>query len=276
MEGWFLSADYKKAIGYIKLIIVVSIWGGTYHVAKYMIKYADIFTLSFLRFLVASIVLLILLYRRNGREGFASKPKHHWLILFMIGFVGVFLYNMSFFGAESLISCNKVAILFAFTPCLSIILGMIFLRQKLNFLGYLGIIISLLGAISVIMIADTSCDKLFCDNGIFETLSLGEGLALLAALAMAGYNILNRVAAGVSLDPLTVTTFSATFGALLLGITYLFYGGSFNVLYNVPWQFWLALMYMSVIATVLCYKWYSDAIHEVGVAKTAMVHYTKH
>ena len=27
---------------------------------------------------------------------------------------------------------------------------------------------------------------------------------------------------------------------------------------------------MSVLATVLCYKWYSDAIHEIGVARTVI------
>jgi drug/metabolite transporter (DMT)-like permease len=263
-----LNIDTKKTIGYLKLLIVVSIWGGTYHVAKYMIEYADIFTVSYLRFLVASTILVIMLYRKNGWAGFTSKPKHHWFLLFMVGFVGIFLYNMGFLGAETLISPNTVATIFAFTPCLAVLLSVIFLKQKLNLLGYFGIIIALAGVLAIIKFTGGDCGKVFCSDGIEVT--LGEWLALLSAFSMAVYNILNKLAAKQDMNPLTVTTFGAVFGTICLGIAFLIYGKNLNYLYNVPWLFWLALIYLSVFATVICYKWYSEAIHEIGVAKTVV------
>ena len=67
--------------------------------------------------------------------------------------------------------------------------------------------------LSVIMVTDNDCAKPMC--GLLDSISYGEALALLATFAMAGYNVLNRFAAQIEIDPLAITTFSAIFGAII-------------------------------------------------------------
>ena len=256
--------------GYIKLIIVTLIWGGNYHVVKYLVSEADIFTVGFLRFIISSSLLLFFYFRKNRRAGLQNKLEQHWKILFAIGLIGVFLYNMLFFGASQLISANRVAIFYAFTPAITVLLGVIFLRQYVNFWGYLGIFVALLGTVGVIIVSINGVNVSGATNSITQLL-LGQILAILAALAMAIYNILNQKALQHGLDSLTITTFGAVFATLFLFVAFLIFGKTgLSGLANKTWLFWVAMIYLSVFATVLCYKWYSDSIYEIGVGKAVV------
>ena len=54
----------NKIIAYVKLICVILIWGGVYHVAKFLVSDTDIFTIAFIRFFIASFVSLLLYYKK--------------------------------------------------------------------------------------------------------------------------------------------------------------------------------------------------------------------
>ncbi|MFN7095881.1 MAG: DMT family transporter, partial [Burkholderiales bacterium] len=222
----------NKLVAYLKLIAVVIIWGGNYHAAKYLVKDTDIYTVSFLRFALAALMLLFIQHNKHGAMGYKKSPIQWWMLI-AIGFVGIFIYNIFFFGAESLIPANNVAILYAFTPCITVVFSSIFLKQKISCLGYVGVIIALVGTIGVINTSDTNCGKFFCGE-LFRHLSLGELLAILATVSMSCYNILNRKAALMNLDPLHITTFGAVFGAIFLFITFLLFGGKVILLWHKP------------------------------------------
>jgi drug/metabolite transporter (DMT)-like permease len=258
----------NKIIAYVKLICVILIWGGVYHVAKFLVSDTDIFTIAFIRFLIAATVLLCIYYK--NRPMVINRDYRHWVILFWIGAIGIVGYTIVFFAAEALIDANDVAILYAFTPCLTVLLGHIFLKQKVKRLAYLGVIIAFLGTIAVISLTATKCNgKLICTD-LVKNLSLGQVFAVLAAVFMSIYNILNKKAATIGLNPLTITTFGSLFGAVLLFIPFLFLGEGVHQIFHKSWMFWLATVYVSIFATVLSYKWYSDSIHYLGVGQTAV------
>lgn len=258
-----------KILAYIKLTVVILVWGSVYHVAKFLVMETDVYTVAFLRFISAALVLLGLYYRQN-RHFNLVRPRHHWWLLFWIGVVGVFGYNVLFFTAETLILANNVAILYAITPCIIILLGKIFLKNSVSILSYLGIIIALLGTIGVIIISEPSCQGKFLCKSLLTTLSLGQMVALGASFAMATYSVLNKKASHINLDPLCITTFSTVFGTLCLFITFLLFGDPVSNLLHKSWIFWLSLFYVSIFATVIGYKWYADAIHNLGVGQTAV------
>jgi drug/metabolite transporter (DMT)-like permease len=256
------------ALIYFKLLTVVFIWGSLFHVAKFLVQGSDVFTVSFVRFVTSAVVLLFLCYRKYGTRAF-KQDKTSWLLLFAMGVTGVFLYNLFFFGAEALIPVNQMAILFAFVPCVTVFLGTIFLKSKLNFAGYIGIFTALAGAIMVLSLSEPECGQVFCTN-LFQHLVLGQILAILAVVAMASYNIFNRKASMVGLDALTITTFSSLFGALLLFVSYLHFGAPVQTLLHKSWSFWTGILYFALFATALSYHWYSEAIKVLGVGKTAV------
>lgn len=263
-----MDNSQRKLHAYLKLIGVVFTWGGVYHVAKYLVTGTDIFTVSFIRFFISSIVLLLIYRKKRGAVGF-SKSRKHWGMLITIGFLGIFVYNMFFFGAEALIPANNVAILYAFTPCITVLLGYVFLKQQINGLGYFGIAIALLGTVGVISFSDATCGKFFC-AGLFNNLSAGQLLAILATISMALYSILNKKAAMMGIDSFSLTTFAAVFGTVFLFVAFLLFGGKAELLLHKSFEFWLAMFYTSVFATVVSYKWYSDAIHTIGVGATSV------
>lgn len=268
MKEMGLKMNSKNLVlGYIKLSIVILIWGGVYHVAKFLTNGTDPFTLSFTRFFIASVILLILHHNCNGINGF-KKTKNDWIVLFLIGFFGICLYNLFFFAAESLISANIVSIIYSLTPCITVYLGSIFLKQKIGVGGNIGVLVALIGAIGVISLSDGDCGKIFCSS-LFRHISLGQTFSILASFCMAIYSILNKKASHMGISSLTITTFSSFFGMILLLIPFLIWGDAKSLLAK-SWEFWLAMGYTSILSTVIAYKWYSDAIQEIGMGQTVV------
>lgn len=262
------TSSISKIVAYFKLIMVILVWAGVYHVAKYLVLDTDPYTLGFLRFFIATILLLIMYFSKHGVRNAFKRPDNHWKILWLIGLIGVFGYNVLFFGAESLISANSVAIFFAFSPCITIILSKFILGQNIKPLAYVGIVIALLGTIGVITMSNQVTDYTCIANK--SILPLGEILAILSAIAMAAYNVLNKKAAQLGIDALTITTFSALMGTLFLFVSFILFGAPVINIVHKSSMFWVAMAYTSILATVIAYKWYSTAIHELGVGKTSV------
>jgi drug/metabolite transporter (DMT)-like permease len=80
---------------------------------------------------------------------------------------------------------------------------------------------------------------------------------------------MNRVATQKQINSLQITTFAAIFGSLLLLVAMLIWGNPATILHQ-SFNFWLAMAYTVIIASVLAYFWYSEAIRELGVAKTVI------
>lgn len=259
----------KKILAYIKLILVILIWAGVYHIAKYLTIDTDAFTLAFLRFFTAGCVLLMMYFKEHGIKGALTITDNQWSILWLISLVGVFGYNILFFGAESIISANDVAIFFAFSPCLTVIFSKLILKHEIHPFAYVGIVIALLGTVGVITLSHKPVPEYSC-LATHRLIPWGQILAISTAFVMALYNVFNKKACCLGLDALTITTFSALMGTLFLFISFLLFGGKFASLMHKPLTFWAGLGYISILATVVAYKWYSEAIRELGVGQTAV------
>jgi len=258
-----------KSYAYIKLTAVIVIWGSIYHVAKYLVSDTDIFTVAFLRFLISSLVLLLIFY--NKHRHLRILQPHCRLVLILTGVFGGFAYTSLFFWAETLISPNQVAILFSLAPCLTVLCSRIYLKQSTPIMAYLGVLVALCGTIAVISHGNNnSCDIGVSSWNILHRLSIGQIAALGTACCMAIYNVLNRKLALNGLDALTITTVSTVVGTLLLAVNFIFFASPLVNLLHKPWQFWLAICYTALMATALCYKWYSDAICKIGVGQVAI------
>ena len=263
-----LNQINSRKIAYCKIIATVIIWAGVYHVAKYLSGLADVASIALVRFLLASIVLFVF-YRPGKTLQVTSVTRAHWIMLMLIGFFGIAAYNVLFFAAEKRISADNVAIIYAFAPCLTVLLSMIFLKQRLSSLGYLGIAIALVGTMGVLGVSNPECGQLFC-RAELHTMSLGQVYAILAMLSFAMYCVLVKKAILMRLDSIVITKLGTLCGAVLLLINYLFFGGSVIAFLHHGWVFWLGMLYTSVIATAVSYKWYNDVISVLGVPETVV------
>ena len=253
---------------YLKLSLSIIVWGSVYHTANYLVKYMNPVTLGFTRYLIASVILLVVLRKKRGRLIDPVLFKNHWLLLVSTGVFGIGLYNLVFFTAEQYTSAYLVAIIFSFNPCLTTFIASILFKQRVSAFGYLGMLIALLGTFGVINFGNPACGRFFCTD-ILSHLSKGEIYSILVCVFAASYSILNRRASMHKIDSLTIVTFASVFGTVLLFIFAIFMG-DFSHLEKNPLLFWIVLFYTSVIGSVVSYFWFSEAISQLGVGKVAV------
>lgn len=253
---------------YLKLILAIVAWAGVYHSANYLVKTLDPYTTAFVRYFIASIILVSIVKIRRGKVVDVPLFKANWILLLNIGIIGIGLYNIAFFGAEQRLSAQMVVLIFSFSPCLTALLASIFMKQRLGFGGYLGLLIALSGTIGVINFANPNCGQYFCLN-MFTHISSGEIYAFFLCTLSAIFSLLNRVATERSIDSLTITTSAAIFGCLVLFIMMLVFG-DYQHIFMQSFKFWLAMAYTAVIGSVMAYFWYSEAIKNLGVANVVV------
>ena len=100
-------------------------------------------------------------------------------------------------------------------------------------------------------------------------ISIGEFYAILLCIFAAIFSIMNRIASQYKIDSLTITTYSAVFGTVVLFIAMVAFG-HISDLWHQTWKFWLALAYTSIIGSVAAYFWFSEAIKHLGVPKVVV------
>jgi len=79
---------------YTKLFLTAVFWGGTFIAGRVIARDAGPFSAAFLRFAIASSVLLVFTY---GKEKSLPLPKKNQIIpLLLLGMTGIFSYNAFF------------------------------------------------------------------------------------------------------------------------------------------------------------------------------------
>lgn len=258
----------KSNNAYLKLTLAIISWAGVYHAANYLVRHLDMYSTAFIRYLIASIILLVILKIKRGKIFDVELFKKNWLLLISVGVVGIGLYNLAFFGAEKYLTANMVVLIFSFSPCLTAFMASIVFRQKIPLTGYLSMLVALSGTIGVINYANPSCGKFFCPE-IFTHLSIGEVYALFLCLFAAIFSLMNRKATQRKIDSLTITSYAAVFGCIVLFFSMLLFGNISEVIHQ-SINFWLVMAYTSIIGSVAAYFWYSEAIGTLGVPKVVV------
>ncbi|MHC4565704.1 MAG: DMT family transporter [Planctomycetota bacterium] len=191
---------------YIKLILTTLFWGATFVAGKMAAENVGPFSIGFLRFAIASTLLLALTRRIEGRLPAVKKSQIVPIIL--LGLIGICLYNVMFYKGLKIIEASRAALIIATCPVFITIFSAIFLKEKITPLKALGIAVSVCGAMVVISKGDMSR---IIDGG----LGRGELYIFCCVLSWATYSLIGK---GVmkELSPLTTVSYSAAVGAIAL------------------------------------------------------------
>jgi drug/metabolite transporter (DMT)-like permease len=141
-------------------------------------------------------------------------------------------------------------------------------KTKLNLLSKFGVLIALLGSIGVVNYATPECGQFWCNN-TFAHIGRGEVYGILATLVFACYSVVSRCAAQRKVSSLVMNSYASIIGGILLGFVAAF-KADFSVIPNLGISFWLAFFYITILATIVAYLWYTDAIIHLGVFKTVI------
>ena len=243
---------------YLKLLLATLFWGGAF-VAGRKVKGLEHFSVAFLRFGFASVPLLLLTWRSEGK--LVRLTNRQFVSVALLGLTGVFAYNALFFKGLQTVEASRAALIIASCPVFITMLSAIFLREKINVQKALGIVMSVCGAAIVISKGRPSE---MLQGGV----GAGELYLFLCVLNWTVYSLVGR-AVMKDVSPIVAVSYSATIGAALLCVPALFYGLRSNIS-DYRGMHWFWIIYLAVFATVIGFLWYYEAIRAIGPVKAGL------
>jgi drug/metabolite transporter (DMT)-like permease len=115
--AWLIGLTLHKGsllFVYIKLFLAAVFWGGTFIAGRVVAKDVGPFAASFLRFAIASVFLLFITWRVDGKLPAIKKAQIIPIIL--LGMTGVFAYNVLFFKGLKIIEAGRASLIIANNP----------------------------------------------------------------------------------------------------------------------------------------------------------------
>lgn len=244
---------------YLKLILTAIFWGGTFIAGRVVARDVGPFSAAFFRFFIASILLLLLAYRIEGRLPLPEKAQ--MVSVFLLGMTGVFSYNVFFFKGLKLINAGRAAIIISSNPIVITLLSVYFFKEKLNPIKIIGIILSVIGA--VIVISKGNLNEIV-NGGI----GLGEIFIFACVFSWAAYSLIGKAVMD-DLSPLVAVSYSSAIGALLLFFPALLEGMGKHVSHYNHLD-WLGIFYLGFFGTVVGFVWYYEGIKKIGPMKASL------
>lgn len=247
----------KKKI-YLLMICSAFFWAGAFIAGKYTVPYIPTFTLTFLRFFYATIILFFVMKKKS--VDFTLEKSRIPIYLFT-GVVGMFGYHVLFFTALKYTTAINSSIIAATNPMVTTLLAVLFLRNRLKKTQIMGILLSFIGVLLTITGADISVMRHF-------TFNAGDLIMLAAVTAWAVYGIFSK-SKGKEIQPIVLTYYSFLVCTLML-LPFVLYERPWEWIGTVPVSAHLAVLYMSIFPSVIGYLVQQMAIREIGPSKASI------
>lgn len=247
---------------YLSMMLTALFWSGAFIAGKMATVVFLPFTLTFFRFLFALPFIFLLLRIKEPDNFLPGKDQIPPLLI--LGIVGTLGYHFFFFLALRHTTAINSSLIGATNPMVTILLGVLFFKEKTTLARVAGVFLSLFGVFCVITNLDLH---------IIGSLVLNEGdlFMMLGVLCFSTYALLSRkYMIKYEISPLTATAY--TF--LVCTVTSLVLGSMFESplesIRQASSGVWLEILYMSILASVVGYYLQLNAIHKIGASKTAM------
>ena len=206
--------------------------------------------LVLLRFLTASLFLLV--YALIVRM---PMPKKKDLpAMFFLGFIGITVYHLTLAYGEVTVSAGSSSLLIASAPIFTAILAIFILREKINFWGWAGILISFFG-VTLVTLGE--------GKGIrFEPAAM---LILLSAISASFYFVLQKPYLK-KYSPLQFVTYAIWTGTFFM---LFFLPGLFQSIKISPIGTTLAIVYLGIFPAAVGYITWSYVLSRIPTSLAA-------
>jgi drug/metabolite transporter (DMT)-like permease len=241
-------------------ILATLIWSGNFIVAKVVTIKIPPVSLAFYRWLTASIIILPFAIKQFRKELKSVAGSLHYF--FWVALSGVALFNtFVYIGAHYTSAINLALIGTTSSPIISVILARIFLKEKISWMKFSGMLLCIAGVL--FLLSKGNIQNLFSLH--FDK---GDLWVLLAAFCFSVYNTL------VKKKPASVSPVNFLFIAFSLGTIMLmpFYIWETTYTPSIVWNIEIlsAILYLGIGASVICFLIWNIAINKLGAGRTAI------
>lgn len=242
---------------FVKLLLTAFFWGGTWIAGRSAVQEMSPFAVASWRFLLATLVLGTLLWRREGLPRWSGRD---WLVLGSLGLTGVFCYNVFFLYGLQHVEAGRGALVVAFIPAIIALADWLVFRLPMSPLKAFGVALAMAGCLLVVTQGQPK--RLFLGE-----VGFGEWLLLGTALSWTAYTLINR---GITarFSPLAMTFGGCLAGWLLLTACALAEGSLFDFS-AATWRAPTGIAFLGLFGTAVAFTWYSEAIGHIGSTRAA-------
>lgn len=211
-----------------------------YILTKIGLKYYSPLGLSVFRYVAASIFLLsVILVKKVKLPDIKDVP---WF--FALGASGFSIYVVTFNIGTQSVSVATSSIIIATTPIFTALIARVIFNEKINKLGWIGILVEFMGVIVICLW-----------EGIFS-LNIGVLCILASAISFSIYNILQRKLVN-KYTPMQTTAYSIFTGTIILS---LLLPKVLPELKSSAWQANVSVIIMGVACSGIAYLLWSKAL----------------
>ncbi|WP_460928234.1 DMT family transporter [Pseudomonas sp. MC6] len=247
---------------YLTLAAVTMIWGGTFVAGRFLAGGLSPILAASLRFLLASAALLGFLWL--ARIPLARPAPRQWLQLALLGFFGIFFYNLCFFYGLQYINASRTSLIVALNPAVIGLASWWLFKERLGRVKVAGIATCIVGAGLVIVSRNPQLLAATPDAWIGDLLILG------CVLGWGVYSLFSREL-NQTLGPVQTVTYSILIGTFMLWVLAAVRGElSWEALDDLGLPQWLSLLYLGILGSALAYIGYYDGIRKIGATRSGV------
>lgn len=247
---------------YLQLVLVSVIWGGTFIAGRILAGSTSPLWIASFRFLIASIVLLLALVVTRTR--LAPINFKQGLQLCLLGFFGIFMYNLCFFYGLSYINASRAALIVSLTPAAIALFSYFLFKEKLSFYKQGGIALCVLGAAIVVISKDHSLLT------PMQYTWKGDLLLIGCVGSWSVYSVSSRTLSH-AIGPMQTVTYSILFGTIMLCLAAWIQSDiPLSALHHIHASQVISLFYLGALGSALAYIWYYDAIKKIGATRSGV------
>ena len=238
----------------IALVLATLMWAGNYVVGSIAVQTLSPVELTWLRWLIACLPLLIL-------AQVVEKPDwrnvlRHWPRLLLLAALGVGGYNLLLYTALQYTTPQSAALINAANPAVMVVLAALLLRERIGWRGIAGLLLGLLGVL--LIITNGALASVFT-----RTPNAGDVLMVAAIVVWSLYTIIGR---GLPVPPITATAAQGTIVAVLLGPVALAGGASWPADAAIGW----AVIFIAIFPSIGSYVLWNAALKSIPPGRAGL------
>ncbi|WP_046007393.1 DMT family transporter [Pseudoalteromonas rubra] len=246
----------------VMMLICVFCWGSVFPVAKDVLLHMSGLSLSIWRFAIALISLFIFI--RLTRMRMVSLSLSRYLILGIIGVMGVGGLNLALFSGLSHTSATNGALIMALSPIVTTVMTALLSRTLIARVQLLQLAIAFGGVLLVVVNGDLI-------SLLNLQLNQGDLTIMLGMLAWSGYTVCGSKVSGW-LPPLEFSLLTMAAGLIGLSVASMFQADVHPVqeLLALPWPLLISMLYIGVFGTVVGYLCWNNGVKTLGSANASL------
>lgn len=255
--------ENKILIGYACALLATIFWSGNFIVARDVKDIIEPVSLSFYRWIVATLVLLPFAIKSCVTK--IDIIKSNFLYLSVVSILGVSIFNTFLYIAAHTSKAINLSIICITFPIIVIILSRIFFKELINISRLIGIIIVFTGVVLLVSKGDLS----LLINLKFTS---GDIWVAFAALCFAIYSII------LKFKPKELNLIDFQLITFIMGTIYLLpfflYEYDLRVFEEFSFYHMSSILYIGIFASLFAFILWHKAVEIVGATKAGLIYYT--